>query len=54
MARTHVPADKPLIARSFDGAASEVHTKLRAIYETAYPADAPFRAVQSLTSTPGV
>jgi len=45
VARTHIPADKPLIARSFDGAASEVHTKLRAIYETAYPVDEPFRAL---------
>jgi hypothetical protein len=43
--KTTIPADKPLIARSFDGAANEVHEKLKNIYETAYPPASPFRAL---------
>jgi putative endopeptidase len=43
VASTAIPADKPLIARSFDGAASEVHKKLRSLYEEAYPEDSAYR-----------
>jgi predicted metalloendopeptidase len=48
---TTIPADKPLIARSFDGAARVVHEKLRAIYETAYEADSPFRPLADFYSS---
>jgi len=40
---TEIPADKPLIARSFDGAADQVHQKLESIYTTSYPQDSPLR-----------
>ena len=47
VARTTIPADKPLIARSFDGAAAEVHRKLRMIYEEEYPEGSPFLALHN-------
>ena len=48
---TVIPADKPLIARSFDGAAHVVHEKLRSIYEAEYDDNSPFRPLADFYSS---